>query len=97
MPCVVPGCSRRPVVCAHLRTAVNSGTGMKPHDRYVVPLCDTHHRELDTPRPSDCVDGLSRTDRFARTYGIYLWTIAAELAERSPDLAMRAAMREETP
>lgn len=90
-PCVVPGCCR-PVVCAHLRTAGNSGTGMKPHDCYTIPICDTHHKELDTPPPRDCIDGEPRTDRFLRKHGIDLWKIAANLAERSPDLAMRAAM-----
>jgi hypothetical protein len=92
-PCVVPGCSR-PSVCAHLRTAGNSGIGLKPHDQFTVPLCDTHHKELDTPAPRDCIDGESRTYRFLRKYGVDLWKIAADLAERSPDLAMRATMQE---
>jgi hypothetical protein len=92
--CVVPYC-HQPAVCAHLRTAGNSGTGLKPHDRFTVGICNEHHKELDTPPPRDCVEGETRTDRFHRKYGIDLWKIAADLAERSPDLAMRAAMREE--
>jgi len=27
----------------HVRTASNSGTGMKPDDEWCVPLCSTHH------------------------------------------------------
>jgi hypothetical protein len=68
---------------------------MKPHDQFTVPVCDTHHKELDTPNPSDCVEGETRTDRFLRKYGIDLWKIAADLAERSPDLAMMAAIGDE--
>jgi hypothetical protein len=93
-PCARPNCYRR-AVCAHLRTAGNSGTGMKPHDQFTVPLCDFHHKELDTPIPSDCINGETRTDRFRRKYGIDLWKVAADLAARSPDLAMRAAMQKE--
>src|SRR5574340_1265702 len=30
----------------HVRTAANSGTGMKPDDLTVVPLCAAHHAAL---------------------------------------------------
>jgi hypothetical protein len=67
---------------------------MKPHDQFTVPVCDTHHKELDTPNPSDCVDGETRTDRFLRKYGVDLYELARNLAESSPDLKMRQAIKE---
>lgn len=30
----------------HVRTAANSGTGIKPHDRFCVPLCAYHHDSI---------------------------------------------------
>lgn len=44
LPCCVPGC-REPSVCAHVRQNSGGGMGMKPHDRWTVPLCDKHHKE----------------------------------------------------
>lgn len=82
LSCAVPGCPA-PVVPAHLRTAANSGTGLKPHDWYLVPLCVEHHSAQE-----------GRTQSFNKKYGIDLFDIAAGLAEKSPDMAMRAAMRE---
>jgi hypothetical protein len=32
------------IVGHHVRTAANSGTGMKPGDEWLVPLCDFHHK-----------------------------------------------------
>lgn len=44
-PCCVPGCEWRGIIHAHhIRTAANSGTGMKPPDRDTVPMCGPHHR-----------------------------------------------------
>ncbi len=79
--CSVPGCPGR-AVCAHLRTAANSGKALKPADWFTVPLCNDHHAEQE-----------GRTESFCRKYGIDLWEIAAVLARRSPDLAMKEAMR----
>ena len=45
--CCVPGCtSRGPVHAHHVRTAANSGIGVKPDDYETVPLCHVHHDEL---------------------------------------------------
>lgn len=79
--CAVPGCPNK-AVCAHLRTAANSGKGLKPADWYTVPLCNAHHAEQE-----------GRTESFGRKYGIDLWEIAATLAQYSPDVAMREVMR----
>lgn len=44
-----------PMHAHHVRTAANSGTGMKPDDKFCVPLCAAHHSELHSgilhPRP----------------------------------------------
>jgi hypothetical protein len=39
------GC-RGDIVGHHVRTADNSGKGIKPEDWYLVPACDAHHREM---------------------------------------------------
>jgi hypothetical protein len=84
-------------VCAHLRTATNSGQGLKPPDWDAAPLCDTHHKELDTPRPSDCEPDQRRFERFAKKYGIDLWAIAAAIVGKSTNLKMKSAMRSGDP
>lgn len=43
--CSVPGCQDRPIECAHVRRANNSGTGIKPSDAFTVSLCRDHHME----------------------------------------------------
>lgn len=45
-PCCVPGCTLCPIHPHHVRTAANSGTGLKPSDRETVPLCYRHHHAL---------------------------------------------------
>lgn len=79
--CAVPGCGK-PAVCAHLRTAANSGRALRPADWFTVPLCNDHHAEQE-----------GRTGSFCKKYGVDLWALAAELARKSPDLKMREAMR----
>ncbi len=81
--CCVPGCQGDPIVFAHIRSAANSGKALKPASWYGISLCDGHHKEQH------------RGDKtFSAKYGIDVWQLAAEFARRSPDLAMRAAMRE---
>lgn len=43
--CVVPGCDNRPIECAHVRRANNSGIGFKPSDAFTVAMCRDHHME----------------------------------------------------
>jgi hypothetical protein len=45
LPCVVSGCPNPRIEAHHVRTAANSGMGMKPDDQYAVPCCVAHHRE----------------------------------------------------
>lgn len=42
-PCCVPECGRWPSEAHHVRTAANSGVGLKPDDSFTVPLCRYHH------------------------------------------------------
>lgn len=56
---------------------------LKPADWFTVPLCNEHHAEQE-----------GRTETFERNHGVDLFSMAAELAHKSPDLAMRIAMKE---
>src|SRR6516164_11407628 len=42
LPCVACG-KAAPSEAAHVRTGTDGGTGMKPGDRYAVPLCTACH------------------------------------------------------
>src|SRR5499433_3795418 len=42
LPCVACG-KAAPSEAAHVRTGTDSGGGMKPSDRYAVPLCSSCH------------------------------------------------------
>src|SRR6516162_12056 len=42
LPCVACG-KAAPSEAAHVRTGTDGGVGMKPGDRYAVPLCDACH------------------------------------------------------
>lgn len=44
--CAVPGCAGGEIHAHHVRSAANSGTGLKPPDSCSVPLCVRHHVEL---------------------------------------------------
>jgi hypothetical protein len=81
--CCVPDCAVFQVEFAHLRSAANSGTGLKPHDIFGVSLCCAHHDEQHW----------LGVDAFDRKHGIDLWALAAEFARRSPDTEMRATLR----
>lgn len=73
--CVVAdagGCSG-PVHAHHIRTAANSGTGLKPDDRFAVGLCACHH---------DAVHRYGHLT-FQAMYGINLMERAALLAQAS--------------
>ncbi len=82
--CCIPGCRETPVECAHLRTAANSGTGLKPPSWDTVPLCHQHHAKAHSEGHD--------------TLGVdmeYLFKTAAWLAARTPDKKMRLAMKEQ--
>jgi hypothetical protein len=44
LPCVACG-KAAPSDAAHVRTGTDGGTGIKPGDRYAVPLCAACHAE----------------------------------------------------
>jgi hypothetical protein len=55
--------------------------GQKPHDAFGISLCRVHHIEQHN----------IGVDAFGKKYGIDLWAMAAEFAERSPDAEMRSS------
>lgn len=70
-------CSGR-IEFSHIRTAANSGTGLKPHDASGVPMCADHHLHYHR------IGHIS----FERQYGLSLVKLAAEFASKSPDKKM---------
>jgi hypothetical protein len=71
--CSVPGCTERPIECAHVRRTSNSGTGFKPSDAYTVSLCRDHHAESH------------RGERtFEQRHGLDLMKLAQEFFRASP-------------
>lgn len=80
--CCVPGCCDTRIEFAHLRSAVNAGVALKPHDAFGVSLCHTHHEEQHRI-------GMGNFDR---RYEIDLWALALEFTRRSPDQAMRTSL-----
>ena len=60
----------------HVRAGTGGGIGMKPDDRWAVPLCAAHHSELHT--------GGHAT--FEARYRLDLRAVAADLARFSPHL-----------
>lgn len=80
--CIVPGCMFENIDPAHIRSAANSGTGLKPPDWFLVPMCHWHHVEQHQHgQPA-----------FERKYGLALLTLAAHYASISPDKEMKQAM-----
>ena len=63
----------------HVRNGTDGGTGLKPHDRWCVPLCRQHHDQLHR-------EGWRS---FERLYNVNLRSEALSLAKRSPDRGVR--------
>src|ERR1051325_11121972 len=84
--CVVgrADCDNSNVEVAHLRSAANSGAGLKPPSWDAVPLCHVCHAQAHQ----------IGHDTFAQIHKIDFWALAREFAKRSPDKAMREAMYE---
>jgi hypothetical protein len=75
LPCVACG-KAAPSEAAHVRTATDGGVGVKPADRYAVPLCATCHAKQHRMGELSfwsalCIDPLNVSLR--------LWTISADL------------------
>lgn len=82
--CSVPNCQDAPIEFAHVRSAANAGTSLRPHDAFAISLCASHHREQhNIGQPA-----------FERKYNIDMMTLAMEFTERSPDVAMRESLRD---
>ncbi len=71
--CCVPGCDERPIECAHVRRANNSGIGFKPSDAFTVALCREHHAESHRGERS-----------FEQKYKLDLMQLAQEFFRASP-------------
>lgn len=72
--CCVPGCDRRPIEAAHVRTGTGGGTGLKPDDTWVISLCSHCHRHQHQVGER----------AFERETGIDMKALAAEFAAKSP-------------
>jgi len=72
--CSVRGCRRTPVECAHVRAGADGGVALKPSDRWVISLCQYHHREQHRIGER----------AFEEKYSLDLRELAVEFAERSP-------------
>jgi hypothetical protein len=81
--CCVPGCPGQPIEFAHYRSAANSGTGVKPHDRFGISLCRAHHR----------TQHLIGQTEFQRSYQIDMAALAETFFARSPDKAMKESLK----
>lgn len=87
LPCAVhgPSCEGR-VLAHHVRTAANSGTGMKPSDAETVPVCGGwngkggHHAEGHQ----------KGWITFERKYNVDLLSLARRLAAASPHVRRAA-------
>jgi hypothetical protein len=77
LQCAIRGCSCRDgSQAAHVRVGTGGGMGLKPPDRYTVPLCHEHHREQHQVGHR----------AFDEKHGIDLRALAEELAALSPHL-----------
>ncbi len=82
--CCVPGCIDRDTEVAHIRSAANAGTGLKPADWSALPYCRAHHAESHRIG-QDSFDSKYRLDSAA---------LARQFAAQSPDKDMREAMKD---
>ena len=82
--CCVNGCPGVPIQVAHVRSAANSGIGIKPSDASAIPLCASHHTQQHS---------IGQT-AFERLYKIDLTELAQAFVRISPDKKMKAAMKE---
>ena len=76
--CVVKDCESRQIEAAHFDGPVPfedmGGKGLKRHDRWCLPACALHHREIHS----------LGWQSFERKYGISMKAIAEGLAKISP-------------
>ena len=75
LPCVACG-KAPPSEAAHLRTGTDGGIGVKPGDRYAVPLCITCHAKQHRIGELSFWSAL-RIDPLS--VALRLWTISADI------------------
>jgi hypothetical protein len=75
LPCVACG-KAAPSVAAHVRTGTDRGVGMKPGDRYAVPLCTACHAKQHRAGELTFWSAL-RIDPV--NVALRLWTISADV------------------
>jgi hypothetical protein len=75
LPCVACG-KAAPSDAAHVRTGTDGGVGMKPADRYAVPLCTACHAKQHRVGELSFWSAL-RFDPL--NVALRLWTISADL------------------
>ena len=75
LPCVACG-KAAPSEAAHVRTGTDGGAGMKPADRYAVPLCTTCHVKQHQMGELSFWSAL-RIDPL--NVSLRLWTISADI------------------
>lgn len=83
--CSVPGCQNAQIEFAHVRTAANAGTGLKPHDSFGISLCAVHHHHQHNVG----------VHTFEALYQINLLALAKEFSEKTTDLAMKESIKDE--
>jgi hypothetical protein len=76
LPCVACG-KAAPSEAAHVRTATDGGIGVKPGDRYAVPLCAACHAKRHRIGELTFWSGL-RIDPL--NVALRLWTISADVS-----------------
>jgi hypothetical protein len=62
------------IECAHVRTGTDGGTGIKPSDRWTVPLCKECHARQHQIGEAE----------FERQWGVNLKAVAEALFRASP-------------
>ena len=78
LACAVPGC-RGKSEAAHVRQNSGAGTGLKPADKWAVPLCGPNGHHQEQHRLGHVA--------FDAKYGVNLRSLAQTLAGKSPYLS----------
>jgi hypothetical protein len=76
LPCVACG-KAAPSEAAHVRTGTDSGVGIKPSDRYAVPLCSACHARQHRKGELTFWSAL-RIDPV--NVALRLWTVSSDIA-----------------
>ena len=83
--CLVDNCINEKMHAHHVRDRSNGGTSIKPGDEWTVPLCGYHHPEGHN----------IGWQTFEEKYDLNLREAALWFAKRSPDPAIKDAVKDE--